>query len=199
MVLDGSIHQEKDQGIVPVFQVKIFVFKKPKPLPWTSPKFLNLIFFFRGLAFIFLSFEGCSWIAHWTSTEKWNMYKFFSSEVLLFWCFFFTWSHDSTGILHICAVKMMVVMPWGYIFHHNYGSSWQTVTGSSLPFLLWSPISKSPHTDHLELLGSAAHYLISNVNWLNIHSCQRHAVPFPSVHWFGTQASPRFQPSTAPE
>lgn len=52
--------------------------------------------------------------------------------------------------------------------------------------LLWSPNS-SPGL-HLELLGSAAHYLISNVNWPNTHSSQRHVVPFPSVHWFGTQA-----------
>lgn len=65
-----------------------------------------------------------------------------------------------------------------------------------LPSWLWSPISKSPHTDHLELLGSAARYLISNMDWPNIHPCQWHIVHFQSVPWSGTQASPRFQPST---
>lgn len=63
--------------------------------------------------------------------------------------------------------------------------------------LIMIPFLQNPHTDHLALLGSAAHYLVSNVDLPNIPSCQWHVVPFQSVHWSGTQASPRFQPSIA--
>jgi len=53
----------------------IFTFRKSKVLPWTSPKFISLIFHRRGVAFIFLSFQSSSLTALRTSQVEKRMHS----------------------------------------------------------------------------------------------------------------------------
>lgn len=151
------------------------------------------------MAFKCLSFKGCPWIAHWTSQDRWKVHtsvvpKRWSFSGFPFWPGPVTpqtshtsvqsrwWLWDPEDIFFITTMEAPGKLALAAHCHSDY-----------------DPQSPCLHTDHLELLASATHYHISNVNWPNIHSCQWQAVPFQSVHWFGTQASPRFQPNTLPQ
>lgn len=193
MELNRSVLKSRTayQEIVPVSQVKIFAFKKPEVLPWTSPKFLSLIFYRAGVAFIFLSFKGCSWIAHWTFPEKWKMQIFSLRGAPSLNSFFdlVSWLHRY--LTHLCSQDDGCDAPRICFSSQQWKilANWHWLLTA---ILIMISFLQNPHTDHLALLGSAAHYLVSNVNLPNIHSCQWHVVPFQSVHWSGTPALPGF-------